>query len=388
MKLQEWKSMNSKPTTSSTSASGSYKKRFEKLIKYHIDHASSELESVTTKDIKPYGFHLGEHYNTGKEEFNRDIVAGADKNTGILTFGVFVDGKEVCRRECQDYEEFVNELGDSYMYVTTLKGTPDYEDLLVEWLDASGKKINRSASAVSTSVQTKKADQTDRYKSLLAQMDNDGTTYKVNDLTDIKLDITVNRPNKPLDIEISYDSASDTHTLLLLGKKLAGCNYEEDILELLLIGKIIKDTNLCESLEEWVDAKGNKVSLSNSSTSSQPASASSSKLKSQVKRFARLTQQIDTDGLCTNRRTNKFNSTTLELTLNTAKTKDLNIRIVYDPVDDDYELITNGKTSLSGCDYEKDILPILIAGGIISNTNLCESASFADDFRLYENMWN
>lgn len=273
MKLQEWKSMNSKPTASAASTSGSYKKRFEKLIKYHIDHASSELESVTTKDIKPYGFHLGEHYNTGKEEFNRDIVASADKNTGILTFGVFVDGKEVCRRECKDYEEFVNELGDSYMYVTTLKGTPDYEDLLVEWVDSNGKKVS--------------------------------------------------------------------------------------------------------------------LSNSSNSTSSQPASLNNTlKAKSQVKRYSKLTKQIDADGLCTNRRTNKFNNTTLDITLNTAKTKDLNIRIVYDPADDDYELITNGKTSLSGCDYENDILPILIAGGIISNTNLCESTSFADDFKLYENMWN
>ena len=272
MKLQEWKSMNNKPMANTAPVSGSYKKRFEKLIKYHIDHASSELESVTTKDIKPYGFHLGEHYNTGKEEFNRDIVASADKNTGILTFGVFVDGKEVCRRECQDYEEFVNELGDSYMYVTTLKGTPDYEDLLVEWVDSNGKKVS--------------------------------------------------------------------------------------------------------------------LSNSSNSTSSQPASLNNTlKAKSQVKRYSRLTQQIDTDGLCTNRRTNKFNNTTLDLTLNTAKTKDLNIRIVYDPADDDYELITNGKTSLSGCDYENDILPILIAGGIISNTNLCESTSFADDFKLYENLW-
>ena len=122
--------INSQSTTQTSS--GSYKKRFEKLIKYHIDHASSELESVTTKDIKPYGFHLGEHYNTGKEEFDRDIVASVDKNTGTLTFSVFVDGKEVCRRQCQDYEEFVNELGDSYLYVTTLKGTPDYDDLLTE----------------------------------------------------------------------------------------------------------------------------------------------------------------------------------------------------------------------------------------------------------------
>jgi hypothetical protein len=120
----------------------------------------------------------------------------------------------------------------------------------------------------------------------------------------------------------------------------------------------------------------------------QQAQATSSKPQSQVKRYSTLLKQIDADGLST-RRINKFNDTTLDLTLNTTKTHDLNLRIVYDPAEDDYELITNGRTSLSGCDYEKDILPLLIAGGIINNTNLCESAgSIADDFKLYENFWN
>ena len=141
--LTEWVAMNNK--TNSTSSSG-YKKRFEKLIKYHIDHASSELESITTKDIKPYGFHLSEHYNDGHDEFDRDIVASANKTTGILTFGVFMDGKEVCRRECKDYEEFVKELGDSYMFLPDT-GTLEHDDLLVEWVTM---KNNSSQPASST----------------------------------------------------------------------------------------------------------------------------------------------------------------------------------------------------------------------------------------------
>ena len=151
-KLHEWVDKNGNKvnhnTTSSTStaSSGSYKKRFEKLIKYHIDHASSELESITKKDIKDYGFHLGEHYNTGLSEFDREIVASADKDTGILTFSIFVDGSEVCRRDCKNYEEFVKELNDSYMYLT-YKGTPDYDDLLVEWVDKDGNKVGTNTSS-------------------------------------------------------------------------------------------------------------------------------------------------------------------------------------------------------------------------------------------------
>ena len=378
MKLQEWKSMNSKPTVNS--ASGSYKKRFEKLIKYHIDHASSELESVTTKDIKPYGFHLGEHYNDGHNEFDRDIVASADKNTGILTFSVFVDGKEVCRRECQDYEEFVNELGDSYMYVTTLKGTPDYEDLLVEWIDANGKKINPAASSASTTAQTKKADQTDRYKSLLAQMDNDGTTYKVNDLTDTNLDITVDRPNKPLDIEIIYDAASDTYTIILLGKKLVGCKYKEDILELLVIGKIIKDTNLCESasLSEFIDKNGKKVNINTTSTR---AAASTKNYPDHTERYKKLLAQIDSDGFC-KYTVNLLDDRILALTLNNG----VGVKIIFKPYVPCYLVQVDGYDN--NCKDWDEVLKLLIIEGIIGDTDLCESSSYADDFKIYEDMWN
>ena len=264
MKLNEWQYMN-KPTGSATnnSSSSGYKKRFEKLIKYHIDHASSELERVTAKDIRDNYFRLGEHYNTGLSEFDRDIIVSYDKDSNTLMLRVFVDSKEVYSTLCYSYEELV-EVAAAYMYLPD-SFTPEYNDLLTEWV-------------------------------------------------------------------------------------------------------AMKNT---------------------SNSSSPPANSSPSKPKSQVKRYSRLTQQIDVDGLCTNRRTNKFNDTILDITLNTAKTKDLNLRIVYDPVDDDYELLANGRTTLSGCDYEEDILPILIAGGIISNTNLCESASsIADDFKTYENLWD
>jgi hypothetical protein len=258
MELREWKYMNSQKST--TTSSSGYKKRFEKLIKYHIDHASSELESITTKDIKPYGFHLSEHYNTGSQEFDRDIIVSVDKATGTFYLSIFVDGKEVYHNVYKSYEEVLEILTGTYMYLPDYN-TPEYDDLLTE------------------------------------------------------------------------------------------------------------------SLNEW--------KLMNPPKAAQSAA----KPQSQVPRYSKLIKQIRADGNMTYK-INKFNDTILDITLDTAKAKDLNIRIVYNPADDDYELITNGRTSLSGCDYEKDILPLLIAGGIINNTDLCESASsIADDFKLYENLW-
>lgn len=250
MTLNEWKDSNGNKINLSSSpgntkaSSTSYKKRFEKLIKYHIDHASSELESITKKDIRDNYFHLGEHYNTGHTEFDRDVVASYDENSGTFFFRILVDGKEVESALRQSYDKFVKAI-EAYMFLPNWN-TPEYNELLTEWVDSNGKKVNTNSTAPA-STPVKKVDQTYRYQRLLHQMDTDGTTYTVNELTSTDLDITVDCPNRPLDIEIIYDPASDTYTLITLGKKLAGCKYEEDILELLLIAKIIKGTELCES---------------------------------------------------------------------------------------------------------------------------------------------
>lgn len=123
MKLTEWKVMNN-------NSSGSYKKRFEKLIKYHIDHASSELERIIRKDIKDDSFHLGEHYNDGRDEFDRDVVVSYDKNSNTFVIRIFIDGKEVESIQRNGYENFVKAI-EAFMFLPD-GGTPEYDDLLTE----------------------------------------------------------------------------------------------------------------------------------------------------------------------------------------------------------------------------------------------------------------
>jgi hypothetical protein len=128
MELREWRYMN--PPNSNTTSAASYKKRFEKLIKYHIDHASSELESITRKDIKDYSFRLGEHYNDGHDEFDRDILVAYDSSSDTFFIHIFVDRKEVESVQCDDYENFVKAI-EPYMFLPDA-GTPDYDSLLTE----------------------------------------------------------------------------------------------------------------------------------------------------------------------------------------------------------------------------------------------------------------
>ena len=126
--LTEWVAMNNK--TSFTSSSG-YKKRFEKLIKYHIDHASSELERVNNKVINEYDFHLSEHYNTGSDEFNRTIIVSVNKYTDEFFLSIFVDGKVVYRNNYEGYKKVLEILTDTYMFLPD-EGTQEYDDLLTE----------------------------------------------------------------------------------------------------------------------------------------------------------------------------------------------------------------------------------------------------------------
>ncbi len=151
MNLNEWKDSNGNKintpkatATSSASTTTSFKKRFEKLIKYHIDHASSELESITRKDIFNYSFRLSEHYDNGHHEFDRDIIVSVDKNTDEFFISIFIDHKEVDSIQRIGYENFVKAI-EPYMFLPDAR-TPEYNDLLVEWVDKTGKKVSLNKS--------------------------------------------------------------------------------------------------------------------------------------------------------------------------------------------------------------------------------------------------
>ena len=64
----------------------------------------------------------------------------------------------------------------------------------------------------------------------------------------------------------------------------------------------------------------------------------------------------------------------------------LRLTITYYP-DDDYYIL-KWDTREHRCEDFEDALKILIKNAVIVNTDLCESCSIADDFKLYENLWD
>lgn len=162
--LHEWVVMNNK-----TSSSSGYKKRFEKLIKYHIDHASSELESITRKVISNWYFRLIEHYNTGSQEFDRDIIVGVNKATDTFYLSIFVDGKQVYyHNDYKSYEEVLEILTDTYMFLPDA-GTPDYDDLLTESLNEWQLMSPQASSSQPASIVSSKTNK-EKFAELVAYM--------------------------------------------------------------------------------------------------------------------------------------------------------------------------------------------------------------------------
>jgi hypothetical protein len=155
MELREWQYINKLAGNAvSNSSSSGYKKRFEKLIKYHIDHASSELESITKKDIKEDSFHLSEHYNTGSIEFDRDIIVSYNTNNNTFVFSIRVDNLLLEKKTVDSYEKLIERL-EPYMFLPD-SGTQEYDDLLVEWVVMNNSTANNSQPASVASSKTNK----------------------------------------------------------------------------------------------------------------------------------------------------------------------------------------------------------------------------------------
>jgi hypothetical protein len=119
---------------------------------------------------------------------------------------------------------------------------------LLEW-----KYINPPANNTSSNYQN----QTDKYKKLLAKIDTDNICkYTVNELTDRILDITADTKFKTgLKIKIVYKPYVPCYLDQVNEHKELSDLAFEDVLEILEIAAIIKDTNLQESYSMASDFK-------------------------------------------------------------------------------------------------------------------------------------
>ena len=259
MKLNEWKDKNgnqsnlpkspvaSKPV-SKTSTSTGFKKRFNKLIHYYGQHLPNEIDHISVTLLTNDSLAFVEYYSDNTK-VGFDIYIGPQTEAWRLK--VSVDGNLNDDLAGQGWPELLKTL--RHFISVPVVSTPEYKDILTEWVDKDGNKSNLPKSSSTTSAtqtSTKNyPDQTDRYKKLLAQIDSDGISeYSLNSLTDRVLDITVNTVwKKGIQIQIVYKPYVPNYTFIVNKNNQLSFDTYEELLEFLITSGVIADTDLCES---------------------------------------------------------------------------------------------------------------------------------------------
>jgi hypothetical protein len=255
MRLQEWKdSSGKKVSTASTAASassGSFKKRLNKLINYYGQHHPAEVDFITVNLLTGDTLDFTEYYDD-RSTVRYNIYIGPATEAWRLK--ITAQGKLKDDLLGIGWPELLKTLR-AYITVPVVS-TPDYKDLLVEYLDKNGKKINLNNSSTSSqpaSSSTPNNWQKYRYNRLLAQIDADGiATYTVNAINDTILDITTNTKSSSglmtyrLRLTITY-YPDDDYYILKWDTKEHRCEDFEDALKILIKNAVIANTDLCES---------------------------------------------------------------------------------------------------------------------------------------------
>jgi hypothetical protein len=143
-------------------------------------------------------------------------------------------------------------------------------------------------------------------------------------------------------------------------------------------------------LYEWKDAQGNKINLNKISSAASNTNNTSTNYPSQEERYKKLLAQIDKE--------KRFKYNIIDLTDNALvfnlidplnNNKNIAIAIVYKPWTNPpvwVMAVGNGK----GVDYKdwNELLEIFEMPGIIKDISSLKESSIAEDFKLYENLWN
>jgi hypothetical protein len=258
---------------------------------------------------------------------------------------------------------------------------------LKEWLDANGKKVSTGSTGNTSSTASSGS-----FKKRLNKLINYYGQHLPSGIDYINVGLLT---NDTLNFVEHYDTGSKAEFKIYIGPTteawnlkvwtdgkltddLSGMGWPELLktLRAYITVPVVRTPEYSNLLTEWVDAKGKKVSISNSSSKS-----AGPKIPDQTTRFKSLLAQIDSDGFC-KYTVNVLDSSMLSITLHNK----VNVTLIRQPQSATYVLRVGNHREVYD-DYE-DVLRALIEEGIIGETDLCESASIAEDFKLYENLWN
>ena len=258
MKLNEWKDSSGKKITTPTkntgnssgnkSPYGSFKNRLRKLIDYAVAHKWSKITKIEILEITDDSLKFIEHYDSGVD-ITYDIYIGALTEAWRLKiYSSVADTPEnpILDASGMEWVELLKTIRE-YIIVPVV-GTPEYKDLLKEWVDTSGKKINISSQNSSPAAPVNSKDQTARYKKLLAKIDSEKKfTYDVKELSTRVLAIVIDNELIRKFVRIIYSPSKESYLVQISESPDVRCDYWKTVLQVLVGAEIIKNTS--ESLD-------------------------------------------------------------------------------------------------------------------------------------------
>lgn len=189
MKLNEWKDSTGQKVSASNSGiaikfAGSFKNRFSKLIKYHEQHLPVGCDHTKVNKLSDDTLEFTDYYDDSDFTIiEHKIYIGSATEAWRLQ----VDTRPGTKDDLSGmgWPELLRNLR---VYITVpVTTTPDYKNLLTEWLDSQGKKVGLNNSSAPVSNKTSSKSNKEKFTHLLYYiMRNRGS--RVVDSKVVKLD--------------------------------------------------------------------------------------------------------------------------------------------------------------------------------------------------------
>jgi hypothetical protein len=401
--LNEWQLMNPSARQAQATSSKTNKEKFKELTDYMVANANfvgakkvSQAKALGIDDDK---FAYREYANMNGQDFILTLIVNyGNKHNPSSTawkYELYMDTQFIKEVKGNGMEELLQELKGNFKVPNI--GSPEYKSLtesLNEWQLMNQPKASQPASTAPTKTNKEK------FVELVYYMQKHKDSSVIFTSATVPIDTgfeyeeqrsSANGDDYNLSVKVSLGK----HDLFTIhvdkdGKRVYNIMAKgwEELLRYLRIYFHAPNMgspeykSLTESfsseLKEWKPMNPTKPAQANNTFDN-------------TYRYQRLLAQIDSDGIATYK-VNKLDNVELDITVDTANQKGLHLNI-FDNVPDnpnaeDYSFTVGNKAS-GGWKYDEEILPMLIAGRVMQNDDLCESAgSIADDFKLYENLWN
>ena len=415
-----------KNTPSGNTSIGSFKERFEKLLEYTSKHKNPNTKNITTENLTDDTLEFTEHYYDGSS-VSYEIYIGP--LTEAWRFKVYTDGDfshPIDHMSGMEWSELLKEL--RYYIVLPVVGTPEYKNILKEFLDAKGNKVNlpkqnSSGAATKTAAKTNK----EKFEKLIEYIEDYQVPYikktETLRLNDISLLYKIYRkPPKvkeyTVTLELHYSRFLDDWQFTIYKNDIniddfTGKGWEE-LLKALRVSEFGVYTiipkpgskehdSLCEAaeLQEFVDKNGNQVKIPRAYSSNAPVVSKTSN-NSNKDKFVKLIyhmmkdklscvtdvkcDRVDEDGFTyTEARSTNIGDYVLKLIVSYNKDNSWK----YDLYIDTSLVETHEGTGMKELLWRLSSYFSVPFHKSAEYKDICEStSSIAADFKEYENLWD